>query len=244
MCGRTDRAPAPLARAALEPDLPVEAFEHVACTGAKVDDVLPQLRAAQDSYPDERLNLVTVTIGGNDVGFGDVLKDCVGADDIVDRVVGRLVGCDLTEDELTSRAVGLADPLTELYRGIKDELAPRGALVVIGYPNLFADPDDWDEESCSGLSPGDARVLRRVTVAMAHSIETAAKAAGARYLPMEDLFEGHELCGKGEDWIHGFSLGVRDGTFRPQGTFHPTAAGQEAEADALAGALRDLYAVG
>jgi len=213
----------------------------VACSGAAIDDVPEQLRtAAASSAP---ANLVTITIGGNDVGFASVLADCLGVDDILDRVFTGRRGCLLTEDELRSRAEALPARLVPLYTSIRSDLAKGSALVVIGYPSLFADPSEWLTPVCYGVSKSDAAMLRRVAVELDARIRDAATRSGATYVPMIDAFKDHELCGAQEQWINGLSSGVSNGTFRGQSTFHPNEAGQRAEAEVLARVLLRLYGV-
>src|ERR1044072_3287321 len=54
------------------------AFEFVACSGAVTSDVL----ASQVGALSADTSLVTISIGGNDAGFADVMTDCnLGSDD-------------------------------------------------------------------------------------------------------------------------------------------------------------------
>src|SRR5436190_10914773 len=77
-CGRSDRAMAQQARALVADEIRIDAFAPVACTGAVIDDVPEQVQTA--ATPGGAANLVTITIGGNDVGFAELLVDCVGVD--------------------------------------------------------------------------------------------------------------------------------------------------------------------
>jgi lysophospholipase L1-like esterase len=242
-CGRTDEAAAPLARVLVADDVALESFEHAACTGAVIDDVLDQLRNARG--PDEpRFNLVTLTIGGNDIGFSKVLVDCIGGDDLFDLATPGGTGCDLSEDELLGRTVALTDRLVELYEQIIDELSPGGALVVLGYPNLTVDPSRWQRRLCQGIGSEDAALLRRVATALDEHVAEAVARVDAVYVPLIDTFDGHELCASRDEWINGLTLGIGNRTLRLTSAFHPNAAGQEAAAEVLAGVLLDLYDAG
>jgi hypothetical protein len=237
-CRLTEEAMAPRARDLIGGDVVIDAFVHVACADALIDQVLGQVQSASAMSPAEQFNLVTMTVGGNDIGFAQVVADCLGQDDLRDRVTpGKHAGCDVTEDELIARADALSARLVALYKAVLGELAPRGALVVVGYPNLFSDPDGWKGDTCIGVSKSDAKMLRRVATALDARIAGAAKQVGATYVSVIDEFKGHEVCGPGEQWMNGISL-------RTGASFHPTGAGHQAEGELLAKALRSLYGRG
>lgn len=243
-CGRGDQAMVQQARDFITGEIDIDAFAHVACNGTVVDGVLAQVQTASASSPEAPFNLVTLTVGGNDVGFAKVLIDCIGADGLLDLgTTGKRAGCDLTEDELIGRVDALHPRLVELYQAIVDQLAPRGALVIVGYPNIYADPDEWNDDRCAGLSKVDATTLRHVATELDARIADAAEQAGATFVSMIDEFKGHELCGPDERWMLSVSLGLLDGTVRPTRSFHPNDLGQRAEAEVLAKALRVLYRV-
>jgi lysophospholipase L1-like esterase len=232
-CDLTEQAMAPRARDLISGDIVIDAFVHVACSDAVIDQVLAQVRAGSAKSPAEQFNLVTMTIGGNDLGFAQVVADCVGEDDLRDRVTrGKQAGCDVTEEELMTRVDALPSRLVPLYKAVLDELAPRGALVVVGYPNLFSDPAGWKDATCNLVSKSDAMMLRRVATALDARIAGAAKQVGATYVSVADEFKGHELCGPLERWMNGIAL---------KGSFHPTGKGYQAEGELLAKALRALY---
>ena len=236
-CREGEDAMAPRARALLAGDLEIDEFVHVACADAEIDQVLEQVRETSAEHPDERFNLVTLTVGGNDIGFAEVVADCLGEDDLRDRVTpGKHAGCDLTEGELVARVDSLRSRLVPLYQRILDQLAPGGALVVVGYPNLLSDPDEWDDDTCLGVSTSDAAMLRRVAAELDSRIAAAADEAGAVYLSVIDAFDGHEVCGSDDRWMNGISL-------RRGASFHPSVEGHHAEGTLLAIALRELYAV-
>ena len=178
-------------------------------------------------------NIVTATFGGNDVGFRDVLFDCMGIDA---RDAGRFlsqlvtsaktfgqvpyIGCDISQDELNGRVSAAVDPdmttvdgsvscgspgaildeetkvphsdvtLAELYSTILDcVLLPGGMLVVVGYPQLFADPGEWRSwmiRCGGGISSRDASMIREVQANMNDQIRQLADELQARW-PLVDV---------------------------------------------------------
>ncbi|MCO5318556.1 MAG: SGNH/GDSL hydrolase family protein [Microthrixaceae bacterium] len=210
------------------------AFVFVACSGAEIPDVESQL----DALGDQRFDLVTLTVGGNDVGFLDTLIDCVGADDVIgallDRDIGRALerGCSFDETELEQRTGPLAEGLDELYERIVGEhLADDGRLVVLGYPQLFEDPSDWsaaEGDSCDGFAKADAQLLRAAAEKLNATIrETAEGTERVVFVDQVPAFDGHGRCSE-EPWINGFEI-------RPRvlASFHPDESGHEASARAV-----------
>jgi hypothetical protein len=195
-----------------------------ACSGAKTKNVLPQslggvpqVEAGQihdrqtqlDSADLASADLVTLTIGGNDVGFVDGLITCAVSNCNTRAFEqGRITRMDNTK------------PLLEtLYKEIVRR-APKARVLVLGYPQLF--PAAKADQSCTGLAlfSGEQNMLRRLGV---HLNSTIAAAVGSvattgakiEFVPVAGRFAGHEVCGRKGSWLSGIfhpSLqGHRDG---------------------------------
>lgn len=209
-------------------------FVFEACSGAEVADVDAQL----DALDGRRFDLMTLTVGGNDVGFAEVLVDCVGADDLVGAIVeldpGRLVdrGCGFDEAEMRSRTSAVEGELRALYKRIVSEhLTDGGTLLVLGYPQLFEDPAQWEPSEggrCDGISIADVDLLRSGTESLNGAIENAATSVDrVTYVDQVGPFEGHGRC-SADPWLNGFKV-------RPRvlASFHPNEAGHRSSADAV-----------
>jgi lysophospholipase L1-like esterase len=199
------------------------ALDFAACTGATVSDVLVQVASV-----DPAADLVTVMVGGNDLGFGRVVAHC-----LVDPQP-----CSSVDAEVESALTRLGPALEDLYRQIRAR-APQARLLVVGYPQLVADPAQSNLDTCPSLAsplPGrrvdaaDSRWLREKGVRLSTVIEGAAKAAGATYVDVVAGFAGHEAC-SADPWLTGVLLNDL------QGSFHPTVAGQAALARLVTRAL-------
>jgi GDSL-like Lipase/Acylhydrolase family len=195
-----------------------------ACSGAKTKNVLPQslggapqVAAGQihdrqtqlDSADLAGADLVTLTIGGNDVGFVDGLITCAVSNCNTQAFEqGRIARMDRTK------------PLLEaLYKEIARR-APKARVLVLGYPQLF--PATKAEQSCSGLTlfSGEQNMLRRLGVRLNSTIaaavgSVATTGAKIEFVPVTGRFSGHEACGRKGTWVSGIfhpSLqGHRDG---------------------------------
>lgn len=205
-----------------------------ACTGATVDDVLlhPQPRRGsqrtQLEYVDTSTRLVTLTIGGNDLGFDDIVKQCLLPGNcskwkIADRVEAGLQ---------TIKA-----ELVDAYTRIRSRMDSGGQLLVAGYPRLFVSED----AGCKlFISDTEAEWMNSLVARGNRRIAEAARAArqqkgNVSYVDVTERFAGHELCSE-DPWLYGIYLTAGDGVAK--GSYHPRKSGQAAYARAFATLLR------
>jgi lysophospholipase L1-like esterase len=208
-------------------------WETFACSGATTANVLPRSLGGVpqgapgrydgttqiDSASLARADLVTLTLGGNDAGYVEVLVTC------------GLSNCNTRAFERSRQAIiGRTKPrLEKVYRAIAAR-APRARILVLGYPQPF--PAAKSRQACPALSlfRGEQDMLRRLGArfneTIASAVATVAR-SGARitFVPVAGRFEGHEVCGSKGAWINPI---VSSSTgFGPNpASFHPTLAGQ------------------
>jgi lysophospholipase L1-like esterase len=214
----------------LRDDLPNLTFR--ACSGAKIEDFYveqyagatpPQLDALEEGGTPE---LVTLTIGGNDAGFVNVIETCV-ADAIlsgerIDPVCKQRLATSL------DAAIGRArDRLPDLYREIRERSAANARIIVLGYPQIFPRADRIGR-CLAVLSLSDLNWMHQKIRDMNQVIRQAVDRSGVRaeYVDVFDRFAGHDVCNDGS-WFNGPML--------PKVyMLHPTAEGQAAMARAVA----------
>lgn len=198
----------------------------LACSGAKTADVLQgsatqpdQIAALAALRP--RPRIVTITIGGNDVGFGPVLAACVAAD-----CVGAV------HDSERLAVTVLPGRLAATYRAIHAAV-PGARLVVVGYPSLVP-RTDAEVTGCPWLTPDERAALARGARVLDAVIAVEAWRAHATYVDVRRAFRGHELCSK-DPWLVPIGFpGVP-----PSAYAHPTPAGQAAIAGRVTAVLDD-----
>lgn len=175
-------------------------FTFNACSGATTADLL----ANQLTGLDKTTKVVTVTIGGNDLGFSSGLGTCMqGTDADCATVVAAA--------ETFARQT-LPGRLDTVYAAVK-KAAPRAAVVVTGYAHFF----ETSATDCAAVPP--ASLTKRVALNEAvdvldATIKQRATRAGARFADVRGAFASHGLCGD-DPWLHGL-----DAT-----AFHPNADG-------------------
>ncbi|ATO17302.1 lipase [Micromonospora sp. WMMA2032] len=194
-CLRSQKSYAPLWAAAHA----VTSFRFPACGGAVTADV----RNNQVGQLSASTTLVTITIGGNDAGFADVMTSCR---------FGSTSSCESAVAGAKAFATAtLPGRLDATYAAIR-ERAPNARLVVLGYPRLF-------ETGYCGLlamSSYKRTILNQAADVLNGVTADRAGAAGATFVDARPYFTGHGVCAA-EPWIRDAS-GVIE-------AYHPNASG-------------------
>ena len=179
-------------------------YASVACAGATANS----MRTHQLGALSKATTLVSLTIGGNDVGFQHVLKTCILSSD---RTCTKTIAA-------AGRAAAhkLPGRLLRALAAVRSA-APGARVVVLGYPQLF----DLSRPACvEGLSHIDEVHLNRAATVLDATIAAAARHSGDVFGDVRTTFSArHRICGS-HSWIHDINF------FSLDESFHPTAAGQ------------------
>jgi len=200
--GNCDRSPAAYGPQWARAHQPAS-FTFAACSGATARGI----RTHRLSALSPATTLVSVTVGGNDVGFSDVIQTCIiqSTRDCLRAVHGA------KHAMTTSLPRGLNRLLAAIRRH-----APAAKIVVTGYPLLF---DPARPGSCSEISHRGQIALNRGANLLDNTIRSAAGRHGAAFADVRAAFRGHAIC-DGAAWLHGLDF------FSLDDSFHPTIAGQ------------------
>lgn len=187
---------------------------YQACLGATIRNVERDQLAAVGADTTH----VSLTVGGNDIGFVPVLIECAkpswmgDSDPAIDRA-------------LTALRTELPGRISALLSRIRDA-APAAQVVVTAYPVLF------NGEDCNALtffSPHEMRRIGEGVDELAGVIAAAAREAGADLVDPRGAFAGHAICDPTE-WLNGVS-------WPPEESFHPNAEGHASYAVQVAEAF-------
>jgi lysophospholipase L1-like esterase len=176
-----------------------------ACHGAQIPDMFntqvqsdgtpaaegPQTRALNL----KRTRLVTLTMGGNDVGFTPNLTNCI---------LANCGGGPLISDSDLQRTEAA---LSSLYRSIRNGMRPDGRLVVLSYPAFLPNPRDPSADpqpsptSCFAVNLRiDTEELNRIYEAALRVRDMIANAVEATgdpnviFVDVLEAFRGQRLC--------------------------------------------------
>lgn len=215
----------------------------VSCSGATTADITtdsqfgnitPQIAALSADT-----DVVTLTIGGNDLGFTDIIQSCLAQTADGPLLFPTLENVFLPNcasaytaqgDSLAGLIAGpVSSSLAETYAAIA-AAAPNAEVFVVGYPSLF--PATIPEGGCfTPLAPGTSFPFTTVDTAYLHSVEikldaaiqNAAANAGFTYVPTFAPSVNNSACvTDGTAYINGVRLGAEG--FDPA-TLHPTTLG-------------------
>jgi lysophospholipase L1-like esterase len=174
-----------------------------ACSGATTATVL----SSQLSALSTATTLVSITVGGNDVGFSSVMETCV-----LESTSSCVSAVNNAESLMTSQLPGELD---SVLNAIKAD-APNARVVVLDYPDLY---DLSKSSSCIGLSTTDRTDLNNGANELDSQIQAAAARHGEVFADVRGAFSGHEVCDSSR-WLHSVNfLDVSE-------SYHPTASGQ------------------
>ncbi|WP_328534637.1 SGNH/GDSL hydrolase family protein [Micromonospora zamorensis] len=209
-------------------------FADVSCSGATTEDILsggsgalgivlpPQLNAVTSNT-----SLVTVQIGGNDIGFSGIITDCAEAS--LSSPLGSPCKNRFTAggvDQLQARIVAATPKVTAVLQAVR-RAAPGARVVVLGYPAILPDSG----YGCWPVVPiayQDVPYLRGVEKSLNAMLASAAGANGATYADVYTPSIGRDTCkSSGTRWVEGL---VPQNAAAP---FHPNARGEQGMATAV-----------
>jgi hypothetical protein len=181
-------------------------------------------------------DLVTITMSGNDLGFGGIVRDC-----LISIYVSRWAPrCSPDRDpEVAAEFAGLRERYDAALRRIT---SPR--VVLAGYPLPF--PTDARMPDACGFGAGatlraaNMRWLNSVAVTANRELRDIAAAHGATYVEVGDLLQtgDHTMCedtagpGPGKRWINRFIPSAMEESAHPNAYLH------RAEAERIDACLR------
>ncbi|GAB2471290.1 GDSL-type esterase/lipase family protein [Xylanimonas ulmi] len=255
-------------------------FHFLACSGAVSENLLPHhsiegnnpssdeeqsgaygqagmVSQLDAGYLDENTTLVTMSIGGNDMRFSDIVSSCVKA-----YLTVLAVDCStavLSGDTEPSIDAGhhrleheFPDRLTTVLQFVR-ERAPNARIAVTGYPKLFE-----SGTNCILIDTSNQGWLNDFADAMNETIRQTVEAANRAdepevlFVDTQESFTGHNLCtGDGVSGINGLEFKVTPGEdpllsffgFLVSGQFvsrtsvHPNGIGTDLYSQALENAL-------
>jgi lysophospholipase L1-like esterase len=219
-------------------------FRDVSCSGATTANMAGPQSVLGGSNPPQLTalstdtELVTIGIGGNDIGFVNVIETC--AERSSTKPLGSACKDYYTSggrDQLAERIDQTGSEVAAVLEQI-DQRAPHATVLVVGYPTILPD---------SGLgcypvvpfTPGDVAYLRQTEQELNSMLAEQAEKAGARYVNTYRSSVGHDICKlPGTKWVEGLV------PLAPAAPFHPNALGMRNSANTVLAALHTSVLAG
>jgi lysophospholipase L1-like esterase len=174
-----------------------------ACSGATTSDVVSRQVSALDAGTD----LVSITAGGNDIGFTDLIIACGGT---FSPTCSSAVAT--ANNRITSELPGKLDAV---YAAIRAGAPNARAVAVLGYGRFFG--SNLSCAAAKGITSTEAGLLNGIADNLDAVIGARAAAAGFSYVSAIGPFTGHDVCAA-DPWLNGRGYSLPD-------IFHPTRSG-------------------
>lgn len=183
----------------------IDLVVNAACAGATTSDLLKHQLIALD----DRTDLVTVSVGGNDLGVADIAAECSA---------GKAVACRDGVSSALSLLNILPQRLSAVYGAVHDA-APNARIVVTGYVVIF------DNSNPKAADFGTATAINAAALGLNQTIQDVVSAQRAAGVPI--TYVGVDFAGHG--------IGSKSPWVNVSGTdaFHPTATGYGQYSSAL-----------
>jgi len=189
----------------------------------------PQIDAVQPHTA-----LVTLTVGGDDLGFSSIIMNCLALTPFGPTKVGLTCrshyeagGTNQLATLLAGAAARLGDTLQRIHA-----IAHRARVFVVGYPAILPASGDgcWPQMP---FTLTDANYLRSTELALNAMLARVAQANGAAYVDTYTPSEAHSACqSEAARWIEPVIPS------QPAAPVHPNAAGEAGMAGLVAQAIR------
>jgi len=248
------------------------ALTDVTCSGAVIADITSTAQATddgtaapQDSALSSRTRIVTLTIGGNDLGFTSIAAYCVALSSdgpLLTHPTQSNCHDHYTApgaDNLQGLLADTVSPaLTATLAAIHGK-APHAKVFVIGYPALAPNAANTPAGGCFRPSLGfplptdgypftsaDVPFLLQTEQALDAAISADAQAAGDTFVPTLQATLSHTPCAAstqpaGTPWMNGLSLASLFPPDLQAGALHPDAAGVSYMASELATTIKTAF---
>jgi lysophospholipase L1-like esterase len=212
---------------AIASDITVRKKSRVA--NKEVDDptqiLSAQVNQLDAAWPDQGPDLVLMTLGGNDIGFTDIILACIlAAGYTTSPRATPITACDRHfEDSVQERLDALPSSLSQAY-GAVDSLVNRPSsitarggvitpIVVLAYPKPYADTEARRKDCGGYLSEPEMRwangVVDRLNTYIESTVKKEQKAGRPIYFvdTVENAFQpGHTLCDGANSWVNHIKL--------------------------------------
>ncbi len=180
-------------------------YTSLACAGATTSGITT---SQVPSVPADT-TLISITAGGNDVGFSTIMTTCA---------LRGTTACTAAVDQAETLATtSLPGQLDATYRAIAAK-APGARVVVLDYP-AFYQLHTW---FCVGLSETSRAKIDDGIDLVDSQLAAAAGRAGFTFAEVRPAFVGHQLC-SGSKWLHAVDLADLEESYHPTATGHAQA---------------------
>jgi lysophospholipase L1-like esterase len=178
---------------------------------------------------DASTTVVSLTIGGNDIGFSEVAQSCITINPFSHPCLDKYNSGGV--DQLKARIEATAPKVATVLQGIHAR-SPSAKIYVVNYPAIFPETGYgcWPQMP---LGFSDVPYLRSTEQRLNSMLATQAAANGATLVNWYGASIGHDACkGSSTRWVEPLVPG------NDAAPIHPNATGMQGGANALLAAVK------
>ncbi len=210
-------------------------LRDASCSGAQTEDMFaPQGVEPDGPNPpqldslDASTTVVSLTIGGNDIGFGEIAEGCVVVNPFESPCRDKYTAGGV--DQLSERIAATASKVDAVFDAIRAR-SPQARTFVVDYAAIFPETGHgcWPQMPVGFADVPYLRAKQRELNAM---LASEAAANGATLVSWYQASIGHDACkGPLTRWVEPVV------PLNPAAPIHPNAAGMRGAANVLAAAI-------
>lgn len=180
-------------------------LRDASCSGAQTEDMTAPQNVDPDGPNPPQFNsldaettVVSITIGGNDIGFSEVAQDCITVNPFSTPCKDKYAPGG--KDQLAERIAATAPKVAAVLQGIKAR-SPLAKIYVLNYPAIFPETGFgcWPQMP---IGFGDVPYLRSTQKNLNSMLATQAAANGATLVNWYGASIGHDACkGSSTRWV-------------------------------------------
>jgi lysophospholipase L1-like esterase len=210
-------------------------LRDASCSGATTADMTQTQNVEFGSNPpqfnslDAETTVVSLTIGGNDIGFSEVAESCITLNPFSSPCKSKYDSGGV--DQLEGRISATAPKIAAVLQGIHTR-SPKAKIYVLNYPAIFPETGSgcWPQMP---ISFTDAPYLRSTEQKLNAMIATQAAANGATVVNWYQASIGHDACKSSSNrWVEPLIPG------EVAAPIHPNHSGMVGGANALVAAAK------
>ena len=211
-------------------------LQDPSCSGAKTVDMTSPQNVDPDGPNPPQFNalaasteVVSLTIGGNDIGFSEIAQSCITLNPFSSPCRDKYNAGG--KDQIAERVAATAPKVAAVLQGI-DSRSPQARVYVVNYPAIFPETGSgcWPQMP---ISFKDAPYLRAKQQELNAMIASQAAANGATLVNWYQASIGHDACKSSSvRWVEPLVPN------NPAAPIHPNLHGMEGGAAALVAAVK------
>lgn len=206
----------------------------------------PQLEIFNTISENDAVDYVTLTIGGNDVKFTQIIVDVATSVPFIYNPLDKQLEDLWKEDNINS----VKEKLTDTYMRIQNAAGPQAAIIVAGYPELLDDEDGGgahiSKEEARKVNESVVKFNYDVLKKLVEDLDNSMNIHFVDVIPEFNKDGGHQAY-KDNAWINGIDIIKKDNDLNRKAlssaySVHPNAEGAKAYARCVNAKIAEIEA--